>query len=122
MSLISDAAMCVVSSSERGENLTCCDPDFRKSGVWKEFELTHLPLPLQCKLSKNSHYTRFIFLQVFLGDYSSDPAGDDDSVKCMGYCPQINPLWPEITLQEHFEIYGAVKGMSASDMKEVIIR
>ncbi|XP_057392440.1 cholesterol transporter ABCA5 isoform X3 [Balaenoptera acutorostrata] len=60
--------------------------------------------------------------QVFLGDYSSDPAGDDDSVKCMGYCPQINPLWPEITLQEHFEIYGAVKGMSASDMKEVIIR
>ncbi|XP_036692833.1 ATP-binding cassette sub-family A member 5 isoform X2 [Balaenoptera musculus] len=60
--------------------------------------------------------------QVFLGDYSSDPAGDDDSVKCMGYCPQINPLWPEITLQEHFEIYGAVKGMSASDMNEVIIR
>nr|XP_030693914.1 ATP-binding cassette sub-family A member 5 isoform X2 [Globicephala melas] len=60
--------------------------------------------------------------QVFLRDYSSDPAGDDDSVKCMGYCPQINPLWPEITLQEHFEIYGAVKGMSASDMKEVIIR
>uniref|UniRef100_A0A8C9EDL3 Cholesterol transporter ABCA5 n=1 Tax=Phocoena sinus TaxID=42100 RepID=A0A8C9EDL3_PHOSS len=60
--------------------------------------------------------------QVFLRDYSSDPAGDDDAVKCMGYCPQINPLWPEITLQEHFEIYGAVKGMSASDMKEVIIR
>ncbi|XP_067571497.1 cholesterol transporter ABCA5 isoform X1 [Pseudorca crassidens] len=60
--------------------------------------------------------------QVFLRDYSSDPAGDDDSVKCMGYCPQINPLWLEITLQEHFEIYGAVKGMSASDMKEVIIR
>ncbi|XP_033703106.1 cholesterol transporter ABCA5 isoform X2 [Tursiops truncatus] len=60
--------------------------------------------------------------QVFLRDYSSDPAGDDDSVQCMGYCPQINPLWPEITLQEHFEIYGAVKGMSASDMKEVIIR
>ncbi|XP_068386834.1 cholesterol transporter ABCA5 isoform X3 [Eschrichtius robustus] len=60
--------------------------------------------------------------EVFLGDYSSDPAGDDDSVKCMGYCPQINPLWPEITLQEHFEIYGAVKGMSASDMNEVIIR
>ncbi|KAK2507816.1 hypothetical protein MC885_014421 [Smutsia gigantea] len=60
--------------------------------------------------------------QVFLGDYSSDPTEDDDSIKCMGYCPQINPLWPDITLQEHFEIYGAVKGMSASDMKEVINR
>uniref|UniRef100_A0A8D2BEU3 Cholesterol transporter ABCA5 n=1 Tax=Sciurus vulgaris TaxID=55149 RepID=A0A8D2BEU3_SCIVU len=56
--------------------------------------------------------------QVFLGDYTSD----DDSIKCMGYCPQINPLWPDITLQEHFEIYGAVKGMSASDMKEIISR
>ncbi|XP_066877251.1 cholesterol transporter ABCA5 isoform X3 [Kogia breviceps] len=60
--------------------------------------------------------------QVFLRDYSSDPAGDDDSVKCMGYCPQINPLWPEITLQEHFEIYGAVRGISAGDMQELTTR
>uniref|UniRef100_A0A5F9D279 Cholesterol transporter ABCA5 n=1 Tax=Oryctolagus cuniculus TaxID=9986 RepID=A0A5F9D279_RABIT len=60
--------------------------------------------------------------KVFLGEYSSDAAEDDDSIKCMGYCPQINPLWPDITLQEHFEIYGAVKGMSSGDMKEVISR
>ncbi|XP_036195104.1 ATP-binding cassette sub-family A member 5 isoform X4 [Myotis myotis] len=60
--------------------------------------------------------------QVFLGDHSLDPAEEDDSVKCMGYCPQINPLWPDITLQEHFEIYGAVKGMSPSDIKEVTNR
>ncbi|XP_060058636.1 cholesterol transporter ABCA5 isoform X3 [Erinaceus europaeus] len=60
--------------------------------------------------------------QVFLGDYSSGTVHDDDSCKCMGYCPQINPLWPDITLQEHFEIYGAVKGMSSSDVNEVINR
>ncbi|XP_012517680.1 PREDICTED: ATP-binding cassette sub-family A member 5 [Propithecus coquereli] len=60
--------------------------------------------------------------QVFLGDYSSEATEDDDSIKCMGYCPQINPLWPDITLQEHFEIYGAVKGMSTSDLKEVVSR
>nr|XP_045746139.1 cholesterol transporter ABCA5 [Mirounga angustirostris] len=60
--------------------------------------------------------------QVFLGDYSPEPTEDDDSIKYMGYCPQINPLWPDITLREHFEIYGAVKGMSSSDMKEVINR
>ncbi|GAB5581250.1 ABC-type organic anion transporter ABCA8 isoform X5 [Prionailurus iriomotensis] len=60
--------------------------------------------------------------QVFLGDYSSDPTEDDDSIKYMGYCPQMNPLWPDITLQEHFEIYGAVKGMSTSDVKEIINR
>ena len=34
----------------------------------------------------------------------------------MGYCPQINPLWRDITLQEHLQIYGAVKGMRASDV------
>ncbi|KAM5273748.1 cholesterol transporter ABCA5 [Ctenodactylus gundi] len=60
--------------------------------------------------------------QVFLGDYTSDTAEYDDTVKCMGYCPQINPLWPDVTVQEHFEIYGAVKGMSASDTKEVMNR
>nr|XP_048302071.1 cholesterol transporter ABCA5 isoform X2 [Myodes glareolus] len=60
--------------------------------------------------------------QIFLGDYISHSNEDDESTKCMGYCPQANPLWPDITLQEHFEIYGAVKGMSASDVKEVISR
>ncbi|XP_012893477.1 PREDICTED: ATP-binding cassette sub-family A member 5 isoform X2 [Dipodomys ordii] len=60
--------------------------------------------------------------QVFLGDYTPDTTEDDNYIKCMGYCPQINPLWPDLTLQEHFEVYGAVKGMSASDMKEVISR
>lgn len=64
----------------------------------------------------------FTFLQIFLGDYISHSNEDDESSKCMGYCPQTNPLWPDITLQEHFEIYGAVKGMSSSDMKEVISR
>lgn len=60
--------------------------------------------------------------KIFLGDYSSHSNEDDESTKCMGYCPQTNPLWPDITLQEHFEIYGAVKGMSSGDMKEVISR
>uniref|UniRef100_M0RA83 ATP binding cassette subfamily A member 5 n=1 Tax=Rattus norvegicus TaxID=10116 RepID=M0RA83_RAT len=60
--------------------------------------------------------------KIFLGDYGSHSNEDDESTKCMGYCPQTNPLWPDITLQEHFEIYGAVKGMSSGDMKEVISR
>lgn len=77
--------------------------------------------PFTMQIKQNSK-NWFVFLQVFLGDYSSETNEDDDSLKCMGYCPQINPLWPDTTLQEHFEIYGAVKGMSASDMKEVISR
>ncbi|NWI46541.1 ABCA5 protein, partial [Picathartes gymnocephalus] len=60
--------------------------------------------------------------QVLMGDYSLGLSSEDDSVKFVGYCPQTNPLWPDITLQEHFEIYGAIKGMSQSDVKEVIKR
>lgn len=57
-----------------------------------------------------------------MGDYSFGLNSEDDSVKFVGYCPQTNPLWPDITLQEHFEIYGAIKGMSQTDVKEVIKR
>ncbi|TKC49185.1 hypothetical protein EI555_000338 [Monodon monoceros] len=94
-------------------------PAIMVNNLHKEYEDKKDFLPTR-KIKKVAN--KYVSFCVFLRDYSSDPAGDDDSVKCMGYCPQINPLWPEITLQEHFEIYGAVKGMSASDMKEVIIR
>ncbi|NWH39329.1 ABCA5 protein, partial [Chloropsis hardwickii] len=60
--------------------------------------------------------------QVLMGEDSLGLSSEDDSVKFVGYCPQTNPLWPDITLQEHFEIYGAIKGMSQSDVKEVIKR
>ncbi|NWS30092.1 ABCA5 protein, partial [Polioptila caerulea] len=60
--------------------------------------------------------------QVLMGGDSLGLSSEDDSVKFVGYCPQTNPLWPYITLQEHFEIYGAIKGMSQSDIKEVIKR
>lgn len=58
--------------------------------------------------------------QMLMGDYSLGDNSDDNSMRFVGYCPQTNPLWPDITLQEHFEIYGAIKGMHESDMKEVI--
>ncbi|XP_063149515.1 cholesterol transporter ABCA5-like [Candoia aspera] len=58
--------------------------------------------------------------QVLMGDFSSGDNNEDDSMTFVGYCPQTNPLWPDITIQEHFEIYGAIKGMSESDLKEVI--
>uniref|UniRef100_A0A672UMJ9 Cholesterol transporter ABCA5 n=1 Tax=Strigops habroptila TaxID=2489341 RepID=A0A672UMJ9_STRHB len=60
--------------------------------------------------------------QVLMGDDAFGLHSEDDSVKFVGYCPQTNPLWPDITLQEHFEIYGAIKGMSPSDVKEVVKR
>uniref|UniRef100_K7FJW7 Cholesterol transporter ABCA5 n=1 Tax=Pelodiscus sinensis TaxID=13735 RepID=K7FJW7_PELSI len=58
--------------------------------------------------------------QVLMGDTSLGWTSEDNSVKFMGYCPQINPLWPDITLQEHFEIYGSIKGMTKADVAEVV--
>uniref|UniRef100_A0A8C9LAW3 Cholesterol transporter ABCA5 n=1 Tax=Pavo cristatus TaxID=9049 RepID=A0A8C9LAW3_PAVCR len=58
--------------------------------------------------------------QVLMGGCSPGGNSEDDSVQFVGYCPQTNPLWPDITLQEHFEIYGAIKGMSQADVKQAI--
>ncbi|NXE48747.1 ABCAA protein, partial [Casuarius casuarius] len=33
----------------------------------------------------------------------------------LGYCPQENSLWPDLTVQEHLEAYAAVKGMRKED-------
>ncbi|XP_077359542.1 cholesterol transporter ABCA5 [Festucalex cinctus] len=40
----------------------------------------------------------------------------------VGYCPQVNPLWPRITLREHLQIYAAVKGLKARDVPAIIQR
>uniref|UniRef100_A0A674F8L9 Cholesterol transporter ABCA5 n=1 Tax=Salmo trutta TaxID=8032 RepID=A0A674F8L9_SALTR len=39
-----------------------------------------------------------------------------------GYCPQVSPLWPRITLEEHLEIYAAIKGLRGQDVPGIITR
>uniref|UniRef100_A0A7M4FNR8 ATP-binding cassette sub-family A member 10-like n=1 Tax=Crocodylus porosus TaxID=8502 RepID=A0A7M4FNR8_CROPO len=40
----------------------------------------------------------------------------------LSYCPQENPLWPTLTVQEHLEIYAAVKGLRKEDAAVTIFR
>uniref|UniRef100_A0A7M4FNH5 ABC transporter domain-containing protein n=1 Tax=Crocodylus porosus TaxID=8502 RepID=A0A7M4FNH5_CROPO len=40
----------------------------------------------------------------------------------LGYCPQGNPLWPTLTVQEHLEVYAAVKGLRKKDAAVAIDR
>uniref|UniRef100_A0A665WQE6 ATP binding cassette subfamily A member 5 n=1 Tax=Echeneis naucrates TaxID=173247 RepID=A0A665WQE6_ECHNA len=49
--------------------------------------------------------------QVLMGDYGTELRPADNPLEHVGYCPQVNPLWPRITLQEHLEIYAAIKGL-----------
>uniref|UniRef100_A0AAX7TC11 Cholesterol transporter ABCA5 n=1 Tax=Astatotilapia calliptera TaxID=8154 RepID=A0AAX7TC11_ASTCA len=54
--------------------------------------------------------------QVLLGDYSTEFRSVDNPLEHVGYCPQVNPLWPRVTLQEHLEIYAAIKGLKGEDV------
>uniref|UniRef100_A0A8C9ZMA7 Cholesterol transporter ABCA5 n=1 Tax=Sander lucioperca TaxID=283035 RepID=A0A8C9ZMA7_SANLU len=60
--------------------------------------------------------------QVLMGDYSTEFRPVDSPLEHVGYCPQVNPLWPRITLQEHLEIYAAIKGLKGQDVPGIIKR
>ncbi|XP_077636408.1 ATP-binding cassette sub-family A member 10 [Crocuta crocuta] len=40
---------------------------------------------------------------------------EDDTLKFLGYCPQENSLWPDLTVKDHLELYAAVKGMGKQE-------
>ncbi|XP_034361562.1 ABC-type organic anion transporter ABCA8A-like [Arvicanthis niloticus] len=40
----------------------------------------------------------------------------------LGYCPQENALWHNLTVREHLEIFAAIKGMRKSDANVAIAR
>ncbi|NWR70034.1 ABCA9 protein, partial [Centropus unirufus] len=44
------------------------------------------------------------------------------SLGCLGCCPQWNPLWPNLTVQQHLEAYAAVQGMKKEDAAVIICR
>ncbi|XP_028286434.1 cholesterol transporter ABCA5 isoform X2 [Parambassis ranga] len=60
--------------------------------------------------------------QVLMGDYSTEFRPVENPLEHVGYCPQVNPLWPRITLQEHLEIYAAIKGLKGEDVPGIIKR
>ncbi|XP_048466975.1 ATP-binding cassette sub-family A member 5 isoform X2 [Rhincodon typus] len=60
--------------------------------------------------------------QVLMGDYSTEYLQRESSVESIGYCAQVNPLWPKLTVQEHLEIYAAIKGLSTEDAANAIKR
>ncbi|XP_051523349.1 cholesterol transporter ABCA5-like isoform X1 [Myxocyprinus asiaticus] len=57
--------------------------------------------------------------QILMGDYFQPM---ENPLEHVGYCPQVNPLWPRITLQEHLEIYAAIKGLHQCDIPNIIKR
>uniref|UniRef100_A0A8C1XCU2 ATP binding cassette subfamily A member 5 n=1 Tax=Cyprinus carpio TaxID=7962 RepID=A0A8C1XCU2_CYPCA len=59
---------------------------------------------------------------ILMGDYGTDFQPVENPLEHVGYCPQVNPLWPRITLQEHLEIFAAIKGLRQHDIPNIIKR
>ena len=61
------------------------------------------------------------FLQAYLDGAA---LGDDigDAALSLGYCPQIDALWPLVTLREHLTLYALIKGVKPRDTDEMIER
>ncbi|NXI91949.1 ABCAA protein, partial [Psophia crepitans] len=46
----------------------------------------------------------------------------DHAPAFLGYCPQEDPLWPDLTVHEHLRIYAAVKGVCKEDTAAAVNR
>ncbi|KFP90640.1 ATP-binding cassette sub-family A member 10, partial [Apaloderma vittatum] len=47
---------------------------------------------------------------------------EDHGPAFLGYCPQEDPLWPDLTLHEHLRVYAAVKGVRKEDTAAAVNR
>lgn len=63
------------------------------------------------------------FVQVLLkGCDAAASAPGQESPGYLGCCPQQDPLWPDLTLHQHLEVYAAVRGMRKEDAVVTISR
>lgn len=43
-----------------------------------------------------------------------------DAFKMLGYCPQNDALWKNVTVREHLEVYAAIRGVDPRQRKRLI--
>ncbi|KAF3817321.1 hypothetical protein GH733_011721 [Mirounga leonina] len=49
-------------------------------------------------------------------------SSEGDSLGFLGYCPQENVLWPNLSVREHLEVFAAIKGLKKGDATVTISR
>lgn len=49
-----------------------------------------------------------------LGGQSIEEA-QSGAFQLLGYCPQHDALWKNVTIREHIECYAAIRGISKAD-------
>ena len=46
----------------------------------------------------------------------------NNAFRSLGYCPQFDALWDDITVREHLKCYSLIKGVPMNEIKEFIER
>ena len=46
----------------------------------------------------------------------------NNAFQSLGYCPQSNALWEDVTIREHLICYGLIKGVPMNEIKRLIER
>uniref|UniRef100_A0AAR5Q584 ABC transporter domain-containing protein n=1 Tax=Dendroctonus ponderosae TaxID=77166 RepID=A0AAR5Q584_DENPD len=59
--------------------------------------------------------------RVFIGGQSIS-SNSNSVFQLLGYCPQHDALWKNITVREHIEIYAAIRGVSHGDIGKIVNR
>ncbi|XP_030152281.1 ATP-binding cassette sub-family A member 9 isoform X2 [Lynx canadensis] len=49
-------------------------------------------------------------------------SGEGASLGFLGYCPQENVLWPNLSVREHLEVFAAIRGLKKGDATVTITR
>lgn len=58
--------------------------------------------------------------RIELNGRSIDDTNKYDIYKDCGICPQFDPLWELLTVKEHIQVFGMIKGLSGKDLQENI--
>ena len=57
--------------------------------------------------------------QAFLGGFNIEE--DQERVRrLIGYCPQFDALLDRLTVQEHLQLFGRLKGLEDADLDEAV--
>ena len=43
-----------------------------------------------------------------------------EAFRHMGYCPQADTLWKQITLEEHLEVFARIRGVPWDKVKTIV--
>lgn len=85
--------------------------------------------PVLCRIKTASQpLNRLILLRCDFFPVQVLVAGNDVSSNAeqayghLGFCPQINALWDDITVEEHLRCYAQIKGVPPSSVKNHVNR